>query len=576
MQMSGGKAGGAAVAGETDHRFWTRNYSAGVPADIDPSQRRSLAHWLETAMQQYADQPALTSLGTTLTYRELEVLSRAMASWLQSLGLPENCRVALMMPNCHPYVVSLFGVLRAGLVVVNVNPMYTPRELRLQLKDSGATVILVLENFAHTLAQVRAETALEHVVVVSMGDLQGLLKGTLINFTLRYVQKKVPSWDIPGALRFAKVMREGAARPFVPPDIDGDRLAFLQYTGGTTGVPKGAMLTHRSVYANILQDEACFYPAMRQAGKEPIHAYVFVGALPLYHVYAMMVCLLVSVQVGGHVILIPNPRDVDALVKALKPHRVTVFPGISTLYNLLLGHAGFRALDFSGLRISVAGGMAVPAPVARHWHEVTGCPVCEGYGFTEASPTVSCSPTDTKAHDGTVGPPLPSTDLKIVDDAGQEVALGEIGEVLVRGPQLMAGYWQRPEETAAYMTPDGFFRSGDLGRLDERGFLRLVDRKKDLILVSGFNVYCSEVEDVACSHPGVKECAAVGVPDERSGQAVKLFVVRKDPALTADEMIEYCALRLTNYKRPRSVAFVESLPKSDIGKVLRRKLQDLG
>ncbi|MDO4906049.1 MAG: AMP-binding protein [Lautropia sp.] len=557
-------------------RLWLGHYPDGVPAEIDPDRHPSLAHWLEASMEKHADRAALTCLGKTLSYRELEHLSRAMASWLQSLSLTPGARVALMMPNCHPYVVSLFGVLRSGLVVVNVNPFYTPWELRGQLKDSGAEVIIVLENFAHTLEQVLPDTVIRHVVVVSMGDLQGLLKGAFIKLMLRHVQKKVPAWYIPGAQRFVEVLRLGAAHRYRLPDVDGGCLAFLQYTGGTTGVSKGAMLTHRSVFANILQDEAWFYPAIRNAYPATIgDRYVFVGALPLYHVYALMVSLLVCVQVGGHLILIPDPRDVKALVKALNPFRVTVFPGISTLYNMLLEHASFRGLDFSGLRITVGGGMAVPSTVARRWQEVTGCPVCEGYGFTEASPTVSCSPTDTRRHDGTVGMPLPSTELKIVDEDGREVAPGEVGEVLVRGPQLMAGYWRRPEETAAYMTADGFFRSGDMGVLDERGFLRLVDRKKDMILVSGFKVYCSEVEEVACSHEGVREAAAVGVPDERSGQFVKLFVVRKNPALTAGVLLEYCSMRLTNYKRPRSVTFVDALPKSDIGKVLRRKLQDM-
>ncbi|MDO5103606.1 MAG: AMP-binding protein [Lautropia sp.] len=558
-----------------ENRFWLKHYPEGVPADVDPDAYRSLAHLLEASMAAYAEREALVCLGRSVRYGELAALSRDMAAWLQSLGLREGCRVALMMPNCLPYVVSLFGVLRAGLVAVNVNPLYTPRELTVQLKDSGAEAIVVLENFGATLAKVIDNTAVKHVVLVSMGDLQGWLKGRLINAVLRHVKKMVPPFDIPGAQRFASIMARGKRMRFQAPVLSGDQLAFLQYTGGTTGVPKGAMLTHRNMVANVLQDEAWFYPAMRQSGKAaPSGPLVFAGLLPLYHVYALMVCLLVSMRVGGLLVLLPNPRDVKAVVKALKPHKVVVFPGISTLYDLLLGDASFRALDFSDLRITVGGGMAVPSSVAAHWQEVTGCPVCEGYGMSEASPTVSCSPTDTKRHDGTVGLPLPSTEIRVVDEAMQPLPPGEVGEVLVRGPQVMAGYWQRPNETAEFMTPDGFFRTGDIGVLDQRGFLRLVDRKKDVILVSGFNVYSNEIEEVVMSHTEVKACAAIGVPDARSGQSVKIYVVRTSSSLTEQALIEYCATRLTGYKRPREVAFVKSLPKSDIGKVLRRQLRD--
>lgn len=556
-------------------RFWLKHYPDGVPADIDPDAYRSLAHLLEVSMADHAEREALVCLGRRLRYGELAALSRDMAAWLQSLGLPLGARVALMMPNCLPYVVTLFGVLRAGLVAVNVNPLYTPRELTVQLKDSGAEAIVVLENFGATVAQVIDNTSVKHVVLVSMGDLQGWLKGRLINLMLRHVKKMVPPFQIRGAHRFERIMAKGRRLVFQAPDISGEQLAFLQYTGGTTGVPKGAMLTHRNMVANVLQDEAWFYPAMRQSGKAaPSGPLVFAGLLPLYHVYALMVCLFVSIRVGGTLVLLPNPRDVKAVVKALKPHRVVVFPGISTLYNLLLGDSDFRALDFSALRITVGGGMAVPSSVAAHWQEVTGCPVCEGYGMSEASPTVSCSPTDILQHDGTVGPPLPSTEIRVVNESMAVLPPGEVGEVLVRGPQVMAGYWQRPNETAEFMTPDGFFRTGDIGVLDQRGFLRLVDRKKDLILVSGFNVYSNEIEEVVTSHVDVKECAAIGVPDERSGQAVKIYVVRANPLLSEQALLEYCAMRLTGYKRPKAVSFVKSLPKSDIGKVLRRQLRD--
>lgn len=559
----------------SDGRFWLKHYPEGVPADIDPDSYRSLAHLLEASMTSHADREALVCLGSSLSYGELARLSRDMAAWLQSLGLARGSRVALMLPNCLAYVVSLFGVVRAGMVVVNVNPLYTPRELLVQLKDSGAEVIVVLENFGGTLAQVVAGTSIRHVVVVSMGDLQGWLKGRLINFMLRRVKKMVPPFRIEGARRFSEIMAEGRRLGFEAPEMSGDGLAFLQYTGGTTGVPKGAMLTHRNMVANVLQAEAWFYPAIRQSDRPaPRGPMVFAGLLPLYHVYALMVCLLVSMRVGGVLVLVPNPRDVKAVVKALKPHRVVVFPGISTLYNLLLADEAFRALDFSDLRITVGGGMAVPSAVAARWQAVTGCPVCEGYGMSEASPTVSCSPTDTRQHDGTVGPPLPSTEIRIVDDAMAALPPGEVGEVLVRGPQVMAGYWQRPDETAEFMTEDGFLRTGDIGVMDQRGFLRLVDRKKDLILVSGFNVYSSEIEEVVTSHADVKECAAIGVPDERSGQAVKIFVVRTDPSLSREALQEYCAMRLTGYKRPREIVFVKSLPKTDVGKVLRRALRD--
>lgn len=565
-------------------RYWLANYPQGVPADIDPDRYRSLAHLLEESMARHADRPALLCMGKVLSFRQVEQLSRALAAWLQALALPDGARVALMMPNCLPYVVSLFAVVRAGLVAVNINPMYTARELELQLKDSGAEVIIVLENFGQTLEQILPASNLRHVLLVSMGDLQGWCKGWLIDFVLRHVRRKVPAFRLPGALRFGKALARGRRLSFQPPAIKPGQLAFLQYTGGTTGVPKGAMLSHRNMVANVLQDEAWFAPVMHPdanpdgtsepSASQPSAQHVFVGALPLYHAYALMVCLLVCVQLGGKLVLIPNPRDLDSLVKALKSCRMTVFPGVSTLYSLLLDHAGFRALDFSGLRLSVAGGMAVPETVSRRWQETTGCAVCEGYGLSEASPTVACTPTNTRRHDGTAGMPLPSTEIRIVGDDGREVARGEVGEVTVRGPQVMLGYWQRPDETAACMTDDGFLRTGDLGIMDQRGFLRLVDRKKDVILVSGFNVYSSEVEEVVCTHPGVRECAVIGVPDERCGELVAVYVVRSDPALSANALMAYCAARLTGYKRPRSVLFVRWLPKSVLGKVLRRALRE--
>lgn len=556
-------------------RLWLNNYPAGVPADIDPDLHPSLVHLLDASASQYADREALVYMGKSLRYGELMALSRDFAAWLQSLGLERGSRVALMMPNCLAFVVSLIGTLRAGMTVVNVNPRYTARELGVQLKDAVPDVIVVLENFAHTVQQVLPEVRVRHVVVSSVGDLLGGLKSVLTNLVVRRVRKMVPAYHIAGALRFSQVMSRGAALRHQMPTLVPTDLAFLQYTGGTSGVPKGAMLTHRNLTANVLQATAWFHPAMDQPGRpRPEGPPTFVGALPLYHIFALMVCLLVCMHVGGKLILIPNPRDVNSLVKALKRQRVVVFPGLSTLYNLLLGHEGFRRLNFEDLRISLAGGMASSPTVAEAWRKATGCAVCEGYGLTEASPTVCCTPTNSTAFSGTIGMPLPSTEVRLLDDEGREVPLGQEGELAFRGPQLMAGYWQREEETRAVMTPDGFFRTGDIAVVDERGFFRILDRKKDMILVSGFNVYCNEVESVADSCPGVRECAAIGVPDASCGEAVKLFVVRSDRALTEETLRAHCAERLTAYKRPRQIVFVKQLPKSDVGKVLRRPLRD--
>jgi len=556
-------------------QVWLKSYPAGVPAEIDPDSYPSVAAMLEEVLHRHADRDAVVCLGKVLRYGDLDRLSAQFAAWLQSLSLPRGSRVALMMPNCHAYVVALIGVMRAGMAAVNVNPLYTPRELAHQLKDSGAEILLVMENFAHTVEKALPQTVVRQVVLVSMGDLLGPLKGRVTNFVVRRVKKMVPAFRLPGAIRFAEVLAQGTKQPFRKPEVQPSDLAVLQYTGGTTGVPKGVMLTQRNIVANVLQDQAWFHPSMEQPGRpRPEGPPVFVAALPLYHIYAFMVCLLLGLHLGGKLILIPNPRDVDAVVKALKPHKAVVFPGLSTLYNLLMGHEGFRQLDFSNLRISLAGGMAVPSAVAARWREVTGCPVCEGYGLTEAAPTVACTPTDTTLHDGTVGLPLPSTEIRILDEKRQPLPAGQAGEVAVRGPQIMAGYWQREEETREFLMPDGFFLTGDVGVMDERGFLRLLDRKKDMILVSGFNVYSNEVEEVVSSHPGVKECAVVGVEDERSGQAVKAYVVRRDPALTGETLQAHCAEWLTGYKRPRTIAFVKWLPKSDVGKVLRRPLRD--
>lgn len=556
-------------------RVWLKHYPAGVPAEIDPDQYDSLVHLLDASMEKNADQDALIYLGKALRYRDLQRLTTQFAGWLQSLSLARGTRVVLMLPNCHAYAVSMIGSLRAGMTVVNVNPRYTASELSRVLDDSAAEVIVVLENFADTVQKALPGSAIRHVVLVSVGDLLGAFKSMLVNLVVRRVRRLVPAFDLPGAVRFETVLKRGAQASFTPPEIKGSDLAMLQYTGGTSGIPKGAMLTHRNLVANVLQSCAWFHPAMDTPGKpRPEGPPVFAGALPLYHIYALQICLLVMMNLGGKTILIPDPRDVKALVRALKPHRVVVFPGLSTLYSYLLGFEAFCRLDFSDLRISLAGGMAASSSVAARWQQVTGCAVCEGYGMTETSPTVCCTPTNALDFSGSIGMPLPSSEVKILDDDGNEVPVGQEGELAIRGPQVMAGYWQCEEETRQFMTADGFFRSGDIASMDERGYFRILDRKKDLIIVSGFNVYSNEVEDVVCHMPGVRECAAVGAPDEYSGQVVKLFVVRKDTSVTEDALRAFCAERLTGYKRPRIVTFVKSLPKSDVGKVLRRPLRD--
>ena len=555
-------------------RFWLKNYPAGVPADIDASQYRSLAELIEEAFRKFGQRDAYVSMGKAMTFREVDDLSRNLAAWLQSRGLSKGARVALMMPNILQNPVAIAAVLRAGYVVVNVNPLYTPRELAHQLNDSGAEAIVILENFANTLEQVIAKSQVKHVVVASMGDLFGLLKGTVVNFVVRNVKKMVPAYTLPNAVRFNAAVAEGARLQLAPSTAGPDDPAFLQYTGGTTGVSKGAMLLHRNIVANVLQSEAWMQPALNNPRKPPPPEQAIIAcALPLYHIFALTVCCLLGMRTGAKNVLIPNPRDLPAVVEALKPHKITLFPAVNTLYNVLADNEAFRKLDFSQLRVSNGGGMAVQKAVADKWLKLTGCPVCEGYGLSETSPSATCNPTDTDAYTGTIGMPLPSTEVMIIDDDGRQVPLGQPGEIAIRGPQVMAGYWQRPDETAAVMTADGFFKSGDIGIMDERGYIRIIDRKKDMILVSGFNVYPNEVEDVVASHPGVLECAAVGVPDEKTGEAVKLFVVKRDPALTEKDLQEYFAKNLTGYKKPRHIEFRSELPKTNVGKILRRELR---
>ena len=553
-------------------RIWLADYPAGVPADIDPSQYPSLVALLENSFKQYADRTAYSFMGKDISYAETDAQSRALAAYLQSLGLARGDRVAIMMPNVPQYPATVAAILRAGYVIVNVNPLYTARELEHQMKDSGAKAIVIIENFAATLQKCIANTQIKHVVLASMGDRLGGLKGMIVNFVVRKVKKLVPAFSLPGAVRYNDAIAKGQGAPFSAPQIGPDDVAVLQYTGGTTGVAKGAVLLHRNLIANVLQSEAWNDPVMKQipAGEQPTG----VCALPLYHIFAFTVNMMLSLRNGGKVILIPNPRDLPAVLKELSKHTFHSFPAVNTLFNGLANHPDFNTVDWSHLKVSVGGGMAVQRAVAKLWLEKTGCPICEGYGLSETSPSATCNPVTSKEFSGTIGLPLPSTYIKILDDNGHEVPLGQAGEIAIKGPQVMAGYWQRPDETAKVMTADGYFKSGDIGIMDERGYTKIVDRKKDMILVSGFNVYPNEIEDVVAGMPGVLEVAAVGVPDEKMGEAVKLVIVKKDPGLTEDAVRKFCHDNLTGYKRPRVIEFRDELPKTPVGKVLRRELRD--
>ncbi|WP_027794425.1 long-chain fatty acid--CoA ligase [Paraburkholderia acidipaludis] len=552
-------------------KIWLKSYPPGVPAEIDAGRYASITALLEESFSTYRTKPAFACMGKSITYGELDDLSRRLAAWFQSRGIAPGSRIAIMMPNVLQYPVALAAILRAGYVVVNVNPLYTPRELEHQLKDSGAEAIVILENFAATLDAVIANTAVKHVVAASMGDLLGV-KGCLVNFVVRRVKKMVPAWTLPGHVRFNDALSAGARASFKRVEQTPDDIAFLQYTGGTTGVSKGATLLHRNLIANVLQSAAWTEPVLSKlpAGQQA----VTVAALPLYHVFALTVCGLLAIRTGGLAVLIPNPRDIAGMIKELQGYSITTFPAVNTLYNAMLNHPDFGKLDFSKLLVANGGGMAVQEAVAKRWYEQTHTPIIEGYGLSETSPSVTCNPTTATEYTGTIGLPLPSTEISIRDDEGKELAIGEPGEICIRGPQVMAGYWNRPEETAKVMTADGFFKSGDVGVMNTRGYVKLVDRKKDMILVSGFNVYPNEVEDVVAKLPGVFEVAAVGVPDQHSGEAVKLFIVKKDPALTDKDVFEYCKSQLTGYKRPKIVEFRTELPKSNVGKILRRELRD--
>jgi len=556
----------------TVDRFWLKNYPKGVPADIDIHQYDSLLELLEEAFKKHGPKPAYSCMGATLTYKQLDENSAAIGAWLQAKGLGKGKRVAIMMPNILQYPVVLAGVLRAGCTVVNVNPLYTPRELEHQLKDSGADAIFILENFATTFQAVADKVPTKLVVVCTMGDLLGFAKGLIVNFVVRNVKKMVPAYQLANGIKFLDVLADGLKMNLKPVQVGHDDVAFLQYTGGTTGVSKGATLLHRNIIANMLQSEAWYQPALSKL--KPGEAPVTITALPLYHIFALTVCAMMSMRIGGHCVLIPNPRDIPGFVKELGKHTFHVMPAVNTLFNALLNNDEFKKLNFSRLILSAGGGMAVQEAVAKRWLEATGCAICEGYGLSETSPVATANRTDTDKFTGTIGLPVPNTEIAILDDDGRHLPVGSTGEIAIRGPQVMAGYWQRDDETAKVMTPDGFFRTGDVGIMDADGYTKIVDRKKDMILVSGFNVYPNEVEGVVAGHPGVLECAAVGVPDENSGEAVKLFVVKKDAALTERDVMEYCKEHLTGYKKPKYIEFRSDLPKTNVGKILRRELRD--
>ena len=553
-------------------KLWLASYPDGVPADIDCAQYHSLVQLLEEAFQRYAKRNAYVCMDRFLTYAKLDATSLKLAAWLQKQGLKKGARVAIMMPNVLQYPVALAAILRAGYTVVNVNPLYTPRELEHQLNDSGAEAIILLENFATTLEQVVARTKVRHIVVTSMGDMLGGVKGLVVDFVVRNIKKMVPAFSLPNAIRFKQALAQGSRAPFNAVSLQPEDIAFLQYTGGTTGVSKGATLTHRNVIANVLQSEAWAQPAFR---KEPqVDALIYVCALPLYHIFALTSCALVGMRLGAMNVLVPNPRDMSGFVKELAKYKINMFPAVNTLYNGLLHQPGLESIDFSLLKGCNGGGMAVQRTVADKWLAVTGCAIVEGYGLSETSPVATCNPAASTTFNGSIGLPVSSTEVLILDDDGNEVALGQPGEIAIRGPQVMAGYWNRPDETARVMTPDGFFKSGDIGTMDAQGYIRIVDRKKDMILVSGFNVYPNEIEGVIAAHPGVFECACVGVPDASSGEAVKLFVIRKDPTLTVDQLMAYCKQQFTAYKKPKYIEFRTELPKTNVGKILRRELRD--
>ncbi len=551
---------------------WLKQYPAGVPAEIDVGQYGSLVALMDESFKKYGSAVAYRFMGKAITFAQVEQESRAFAAYLQGLGLDRGDRVAIMMPNVPQYPVAVAGILRAGLVVVNVNPLYTPRELEHQLKDSGAKAIVIVENFASTLQKVLANVPTKKVILTALGDMLGFPKAMIVNTMVRKVKKMVPAFELPGAVRFNDALAQGRGKTLRAASVGPDDIAVLQYTGGTTGVSKGAVLPHRCLVANILQAEAWYQPALKKIPRgEQI---VTICALPLYHIFGFNTNMMLSMRMGGCNILVANPRDLPSVFKELKGQTFHSFPAVNTLFNAMAHHPEFNSVDWSGLVISVGGGMAVQSGTAKLWLEKTGCPIVEGYGLSETSPSATCNPVDSTAYSGNIGLPMPNTELTLLDDDGKEVPLGTPGEIAIKGPQVMAGYWQRPDETAKVMTADGFFRTGDIGVVDERGYFKIVDRKKDMILVSGFNVYPNEVEDVVTQMPGILECAAVGVPDAKAGEAVKLVIVRSDPKVTEADVRKYCETQLTGYKRPKTVEFRTELPKTPVGKILRRELRD--
>jgi long-chain acyl-CoA synthetase len=552
-------------------RIWLDSYPAGIPADIDTGRYASVVDMMEESFQKFANLPAFSFMGKELTYKQVDELSQTFGAYLQTLGLSKGDRVAVMMPNVMQYPIAVAGIMRAGYTLVNVNPLYTARELEHQLKDSGAKVIVVLENFAATLQKCITSTPVKHVVLCAMGDQLGLLKGTLVNYVVRNVKKMVPDYNLVGAVRFNAAIAKGTASSLKKATPKPDDVAVLQYTGGTTGVSKGAVLLHRNLVANLLQSNAFVQPALDNIPQnEQVNE---VCALPLYHIFAFTLGMMLCMRIGGKLILIPNPRDLPAVLTELAKHRVHVFPAVNTLFNGLVNHPDFNKVDWQHLKLSAGGGTAVQSAVAKAWFEKTGCAICEGYGLSETSPIATCNPVTLTEYSGSIGLPIPSTWVKLLDDDGNEVGPGESGEIAIKGPQVMAGYWQRPDETAKVMTPDGYFKSGDVGVMDSRGFFKIVDRKKDMILVSGFNVYPTELEDVVSQMAGIMECACVGVSDDKTGEAIKLVIVRKDPAVTEPQVRAYCKENLTGYKQPKIVEFRADLPKTPVGKILRRELR---
>ncbi len=553
-------------------RIWLKSYPPGVPADIDVAQYDSLVSLVEESFKKYAGRVAYSFMGRDISFAQTDSLSQAFAAYLQGLGLVKGDRVAVMMPNVPQYPVAVAAILRAGLVLVNINPLYTPRELEHQLKDSGSKAIVILENFATTLEKCIAASPVKHVVLCSMGDQLGLLKGALVNYMVRHAKKMVPAFSLPGAVRYNEAVARGTSAKFRKPEIKSDDVAVLQYTGGTTGVSKGAVLLHRNLVANVLQNEAWGAPLMSQipANEQP----TIVCALPLYHIFAFTYCMMLAMRMGGKLVLIANPRDMPGMLKELCKHRIHVMPAVNTLFNGMANHPDFNKVDWSHLKGSTGGGTAVQSAVAKLWLEKTGSPILEGYGLSETSPTASGNPATATEYSGSIGVPLPNTWMKLLDDDGNEVGPGQSGEIAIKGPQVMAGYWQRPDETAKVMTADGYFKSGDIGVMDERGYFKIVDRKKDMVLVSGFNVFPTELEDVVAQLDGVLECACVGVPDAKTGEAVKLVIVKKNPGLTEAQVRAHCKENLTGYKQPKVVEFRAELPKTPVGKILRRELRE--